>query len=131
MKTHVLRLEPGEDLVPAMQSYLRSHKIKAAILLQAIGSLSCLKIRFSKEKEYRLLNQAFEILFLQGTFGEEACHVHGAFADSTGKVIGGHIRSGNIVATTAEIIFMELTDWVFDRRFDEKTAAQELQARPK
>ena len=46
-------------------------------------------------------------------------HVHISVSDGEGVTVGGHLLSGNIVYTTAEITILEFTEGVFRRLPDE------------
>ena len=40
-------------------------------------------------------------------------------ANGEGRCVGGHMLGGNVVFTTAEIVLVDLPDWVFRREYDE------------
>jgi predicted DNA-binding protein with PD1-like motif len=44
-----------------------------------------------------------EILSLSGTLSRDGAHLHIAVASSNGTVIGGHLCSGSLARTTAEL----------------------------
>jgi predicted DNA-binding protein with PD1-like motif len=68
----------------------------------------------------------FEIVSLVGAFSDAEYHLHLAIANERGEVFGGHVRSGNKVYTTAEIILIEGLDWEFQRQPDPTTSYKEL-----
>jgi predicted DNA-binding protein with PD1-like motif len=49
-------------------------------------------------------------------FNDVYGHIHISVADSTGLVRGGHLMSGCIVYTTAEVVLMEMDTIQFSRR---------------
>jgi uncharacterized protein len=48
-------------------------------------------------------------------------------SDSTGKTIGGHLSDGNIIYTTAEIVILSSSEFIFKREKDGTTPWDELQ----
>lgn len=128
MITHVIRLQPGDDLVLEIKNLLAQKSIKAGYFATAIGSLSKLRVRFAAQSQYTERTESFEIVSLSGSLSTNGCHIHGSFSDSNGHVVGGHISEGCIVRTTAEIIVSELSDWEFQRVQDARTGYLELNA---
>jgi len=52
--------------------------------------------------------------------------LHLGVANSSGKMLGGHLMQGNLIYTTAEIIIGEIPGFDFERRLDERTSYKEL-----
>jgi large subunit ribosomal protein L24 len=50
-----------------------------------------------------------------------------AIADPKGTVIGGHLCTGSLVRTTAELVIGLLPEWTFHRELDPATGCAELQ----
>jgi predicted DNA-binding protein with PD1-like motif len=57
---------------------------------------------------------------------ETGSHLHISISDSTGRTIGGHLKEGSIVYTTAEIVLGLLPDIVFERQVDPTYGYKEL-----
>ena len=72
-----------------------------------------------------------EILTLSGTLGAGGPHLHTSLSDADGRVFGGHVASGCIVRTTAEILLAVLADATFAREPDATTGFAELVIRPR
>ena len=70
-----------------------------------------------------------EIVSLTGTVAEAGCHLHISLSREDLSVLGGHLRPGCLVNTTAEIVLAELPDTVFTRERDEATGYEELAIR--
>ena len=68
----------------------------------------------------------FEIVSLVGTFSLDGCHLHISLSDKDGNVIGGHLKEGCAIFTTAEIVISEIENMVFFREMDESTGFKEL-----
>jgi len=132
MMIHVIKLEPGQDLIKEINFFLMKAKIEAACFVSAVGSLIYLKLRLANQSTYSEYKKNYEILNLSGTLSNKGCHVHGIFSDSVGLVTGGHLGAeGCVIRTTAEIIIMELTEWKFERLADKSTGYLELVATKK
>lgn len=86
-------------------------------------------LRLANESLYGPAEGPFEIVSLVGTLGQGGSHLHGSFADAKGNVIGGHIRAGCTIHTTAEIVLAVLPTLTFERTFDPKTGFDELDIR--
>jgi len=52
--------------------------------------------------------------------------LHISLSDKDGKIIGGHLKKGCIIYTTAEIVIGEFDNLIFAREQDEKTGFVEL-----
>jgi predicted DNA-binding protein with PD1-like motif len=126
MKIHALRLTPGEDLKKRLISLTESKGIVAGCILTCVGSLQQVCLRLADRNKTETYVEKFEIIALSGTLSQEGVHLHLGVADSSGKMIGGHLMDGNLIYTTAEIIIGELTDFVFERRLDERTTYKEI-----
>ncbi|TNV75332.1 hypothetical protein FGO68_gene13554 [Halteria grandinella] len=127
IKTHILRCWPGEDLYEALNTYMRAHSIKAAWIVSCVGSLTHANIRFAEVPEAKLLKGHFEIISLVGCLsGHKGSHVHICISDGKGTCIGGHLKEGNKVHTTAEIVIQEASDLEFVRVKDGATRYPEL-----
>lgn len=85
------------------------------------GILPILKGTLNAEKEGE-----FEIVSMTGTLSEDGVHVHVSVSDHEGKTIGGHLKNGCIIYTTAEVCLLELETVKFTREFDEETGFEEL-----
>lgn len=56
--------------------------------------------------------------------------LHIALADDRGKTIGGHLQTGCIIYTTAEIIIGRVPGYIFKRTPDTETGYLELEINP-
>lgn len=76
-----------------------------------IGSLSTARLRLAGKQRSTHLRGDLEILSLSGTLSPNGAHLHIAVADASGAVIGGHLCSGSLVRTTAELVIGLLPEW--------------------
>lgn len=125
MKTYTIRLLPGQDLKEELLKFTNIHNIQAGCILTCVGSLRDAIIRLANEQVIRH-HGPFEIVSLVGTISQDGIHMHISIADSEGKVLGGHLKDGCIILTTAEIIVGELENTRFYRKEDKITGFKEL-----
>jgi predicted DNA-binding protein with PD1-like motif len=52
--------------------------------------------------------------------------LHISVSDVGGNVMGGHLKEGNIIRTTCELVIGILSDTVFNRELDQQTGFDEL-----
>lgn len=126
-----LRLRPGEDLRFALEAALAGRASGAAFVLQGIGSLSIAQLRLAGAELPTELRGDLEILTLAGSIAPVGAHLHMAVADAQGRVMGGHVATGCIVRTTAEVLLAVLPDHRFSRELDaDGSGFRELVVRP-
>jgi predicted DNA-binding protein with PD1-like motif len=124
-----MRLHPGDDLIESIMDFSRRHSIEAGAVATCVGSLDRARLRFANQRDDEDLAKRgghFEIVSLSGTFSTTDFHLHLALANEQGQVFGGHAGSGNKVYTTAEIVIVEGSDWLFRRERDPETTYREL-----
>ena len=126
MKVFTLRLEPEQDLRKELDKFTKENNIQAGVIITCVGSLKQAVLRYSDMEEGIKLTGKFEIVSFVGTLSQDGSHLHMTISDETGKTIGGHIKPGCIIYTTAEIVIGELEDRKFAREMDEKTGYKEL-----
>ncbi len=122
---NAFRLKKGMDLKKEIEDYVIKNKISGVVLC-CVGSLSKLTIRLADGKSIFEKDGEFEIVSFTGTLSEDGVHIHISVADEFGNTIGGHLKNGCIINTTAEICLFILTDIKFKREFDEETGYDEL-----
>jgi predicted DNA-binding protein with PD1-like motif len=131
MKVVPLRLQPGDDLRQALENWMGEQEEQAGCVISAIGSLSVVQLRFAGAVEATTIHGELEVLSLSGTLSADGAHLHIAIADSRGAVIGGHLCTGSLVRTTAELVVSLLPDWQFRRVRDPATGYAELRISPR
>ncbi len=83
-------------------------------------------IRLANAENTLHKKEPFEIVSLIGTVSVNECHMHISIADKNGAVIGGHLKEGCLVGSTAEICIEELDNYILTREFDKTTSYKEL-----
>lgn len=123
---HVLRLEPGEDLRPALQAWATSANIEAAAVVSAVGSLSAAHLRFAGRADGIVLTGDLEVCSFSGTLSKHGLHLHLSLADRDGLMVGGHLLPGCIVRTTMELVIQQVDGVRMARVKDAVTTYDEL-----
>jgi predicted DNA-binding protein with PD1-like motif len=131
MKVVPLRLQPGDDLLQALETWMGHQQEQAGCVIGAVGSLSVAQLRFAGAAEATTIHAELEILSISGTLSADGAHLHIAISDNSGAVIGGHLCPGSLVRTTAELVVGLLPEWWFSRELDPATGYAELRIRPR
>ncbi|WP_303310293.1 PPC domain-containing DNA-binding protein [Hymenobacter sp. BT730] len=130
IRTYALRLRPGDDLRQQLLAFVAQHQLKAATVLTCVGSLTTATLRLANQSGPTVYQGHFEIVSLVGTLSVNGSHLHLAFADSTGRTLGGHLLDGNRIYTTAELVLGVLDEVDFRRETDPVSTYQELVVYP-
>lgn len=132
-RIHVLRLEPGEDVLNGIQRYCDEHHISNGVILSGIGSLDGCTFFDPQEIPgkpglYGYVTPIdrptpIELVGLNGIIcadpdGSAAPHIHASFADAEGNEYGGHLKEGNRVLVTVELLIGELAGVRMTRKPD-------------
>src|SRR5690606_1718462 len=131
MRTHAFRLNPGDDLKEAIEKHVSNYQIVAGLILTCVGSLNKTSLRMAGKKDTISINGDQEIVSLVGTLSTKGCHLHLSVSDTEGKMLGGHLKEGCIVRTTAEVVIGVLENLSFNRELDKATGFKELKIEEK
>ena len=122
---HAFRYKKEMDLKKEIENYAIEHKL-SGVVLSAVGSLSHLTIRVADGKSILDEDGNFEIVSVTGTLSRDGVHIHISVSDQEGHTIGGHLKDGCIIHTTAEVVLESFDEVEFHREFDSDTGYQEL-----
>ncbi|MDO8521829.1 MAG: DNA-binding protein [bacterium] len=127
-KNHLIILERGEDVIPALLRYCTEHKITAGVFT-GIGAVNNIEIGYydfeEREYHFRAEKGDFEVASMTGNItsvdGKPFIHVHAVLSrcDKTLECIGAHIKKAS-VAVTLEV-FLTNVDVSLSRAYDECT----------
>lgn len=131
MQTYTIRLRPGQDLKAELDAFVVAHRIEAGALLTCVGSLTDLSLRLANQDDPTNWQGHFEIVSLVGTLSTNGSHLHLSAADSTGRMLGGHLMAGCRIYTTAEVLIGVMPDLVYTREPDPMYGYRELVIRKK
>jgi uncharacterized protein len=125
------RLHPGDDLKTRLDRLAWEQGWRAACILTCVGSLSRATLRFADSSKLTEVKGPLEIVSLAGTIASfGGSHLHISVADRNGTVVGGHVKEGCIIRTTAEIVLATLDGYAFHREIDPDTGFPELVVGP-
>ena len=119
------RLTKGMDLKEEIEKYSINNNI-SGVLISSVGCLNKLVIRLADGESILKKDGNFEIVSITGTLSPNGVHIHISVSDEFGNTIGGHLKNGCIVNTTAEICLIVFDNIMFGRKFDETTGYDEL-----
>lgn len=122
---HCFRFTKGMDLKKEIENYAISNHVSGVILC-CVGCLSKITIRLAGAKEILSKEGQFEIVSVTGTLSKDGVHIHISVSDENGNTIGGHLKDGCIIDTTAEVCLLEFEDIKFSRKYDKNTGYEEL-----
>jgi predicted DNA-binding protein with PD1-like motif len=126
LKTYALRLRPGQDLRRELERFAKEQKLRAGLVLTAVGSLTKASLRLADQSEATQFEGKFEIVSLVGTLSPDGPHLHVSLSDKTGRTIGGHLVEGCTVYTTVELVLGEVEGVRFTREQDAGSGYKEL-----
>ena len=122
----VFRLRRGDDLLEGIQRKVADEHISAGYVACCVGCVTHARLRDASGVTVRELDERLEIVSLTGTVGEARCHLHVSFSREDLSTIGGHLMTGCIVNTTAEIVLERCDGLCFGKAFDPETGYDEL-----
>ena len=125
-RSFLARLDHGAEIIVQIADLARERNIRAAAI-SAIGALSRADLGFYDQagREYmvRGVEGPVEIASCTGNIslleGEPFVHAHAVLADSSGRVLAGHLVRGTIFA--AELYLQELAQADLNRDYDSQT----------
>ncbi|TAK04706.1 DNA-binding protein [Patescibacteria group bacterium] len=130
MKQISFRLRPGQLLKEEIERIARERRIGAGVLLSLVGGVRTAVLRMAgatpDAQIVRTIAGPLEIVSGTGTIAADGCHIHVSLSDKDGAVIGGHLKDGCVVDTTAEVVFGIFDDVVYRRIHDEATGFPEF-----
>ena len=124
--TYVVRLQRGEEVLACLRELCEKESISLGTV-SAIGAVNHVVVGVYRVDEQKYVANTFdgvmELTSLMGNItekdGEPYLHLHAAFGDLTGKVIGGHLNEA-VVSATCEL-FVRKVEGHVGRRLDPET----------
>lgn len=123
---HVLRLDPGEEVVASIAQFAQERKVRAA-WVSGLGSVDHTVLGFLDPKEHVYLKRTFdermEIGSLTGNIGMEGerpfCHLHAVVSPRELLAYAGHLHEARVGVVVE--VFVIVMDGVLARVVDPAT----------
>jgi len=118
---HILRVDPGEDVIESIQRFLDQVGVRQAVVLGGYGTLAayCLHwVTHNRIPTDTALGRGFggiEILAMNGLVVGGNPHIHVTLSTPDGA-FGGHLEPGCIAYVVCEIFFAEVEGAALTRR---------------
>ena len=112
-RIHILRVDPGEDVLASTERFLKETGIQQAVVLGGYGTLSAYHLhwvthnRIPTENLFRRGQGGIEILAMNGLVVDGEPHIHVALSTPDGA-FGGHLEPGCIAYVLCEVFFAEV-----------------------
>ena len=112
-KVHILRVDPGEDVLASVNAFLARSGLRQAVVLGGYGTLAASRLhwvmhnRLPPEDTFGRAEGGIEILSMNGLVVEGRPHIHVTLSTPAGAY-GGHLEEGCITYVLCEIFFAEV-----------------------
>ena len=112
-KVHILRVDPGEDILGSVEQFIAEARLKQAVVLGGYGTMAAYHLhwvthnRIPTDNLFRKGEGGIEILAMNGLVVEGKPHIHVALATPEGG-FGGHLEPGCIAYVVCEIFLAEV-----------------------
>ena len=120
-RIHILRVDPGEDVLGSIQRFLRDADVRQAVVMGGYGTLAAYHLhwvthnRFPTENLFGRGEDGIEILAMNGLVVDGEAHVHVALATPEGA-FGGHLEPGCVAYVLCEVFLAEVEGCSLSRR---------------
>ena len=112
-RIHIVRVDPGEDVLESVQRFLKEAGIQQAVVLGGYGTLAAYHLhwvthnRIPPENVFRRGQGGIEILAMNGLVVDGEPHIHVALSTPEGA-FGGHLEPGCLAYVLCEVFFGEV-----------------------
>jgi predicted DNA-binding protein with PD1-like motif len=112
-RVHILRVDPGEDILASVEQFIAQARLKQAVVLGGYGTMAAYHLhwvahnRIPTENLFRKGEGGIEILAMNGLVVDSRPHIHIALSTPEGG-FGGHLEPGCIAYVLCEIFFAEV-----------------------
>ena len=110
---HILRIDPGEDVLSSVQQFLEKSALKQAVVMGGYGTLAAHHLHWVKHNRIPAENVfgkgegGIEILSMNGLVVDGMPHIHVTLSTPEGAY-GGHLEPGCTAYVLCEIFFAEV-----------------------
>jgi predicted DNA-binding protein with PD1-like motif len=120
-RIHILRIDPGEDVLDAVKQFVQEAHLRQAVVLGGYGTLAAYHLhwvthnRIPTENRFGRGEDGIEILSMNGLVVEGEPHIHVALSTPNGA-FGGHLEPGCTAYVLCEVFFAEVEGVTLSRR---------------
>jgi len=118
---HILRVDPGEDVLDSVQRFLDQTGIRQAVVLGGYGTLAAYHLhwvthnRIPTETAFGRGYGGIEILAMNGLVVDGTPHIHVALSTPDGA-FGGHLEQGCIAYVLCEVFLAAVEGTTLSRQ---------------
>ncbi len=112
-KVHVVRVDPGEDVLASVRAFLARAQVRQAVVVGGYGTLAASRLhwvchnRIPTDNTFRTDEGGIEILSMNGLVAEGEPHIHVTLSTPQGAY-GGHLEDGCKAYVLCEVFLAEL-----------------------
>jgi hypothetical protein len=112
-RIHIVRVDPGEDVLESLQRFLKEAGVQQAVVLGGYGTLAAYHLhwvahnRIPTENVFRRGEGGIEILAMSGLVVDGEPHIHVALSTPDGA-FGGHLEPGCMAYVLCEVFVGEV-----------------------
>ncbi len=120
-KIHILRVDPGEDILASVEKFIADANLQQAVVLGGYGTMAAYHLhwvmhnRIPTDNLFRKGDGGIEILAMNGLVVEAQPHIHITLSNPDGA-FGGHLEPGCIAYVVCEIFFGEVEGLTLSRQ---------------
>lgn len=125
-RRHLIRIDPGEDVLESLNSFLKAENILNGVVVSGIGTFDQCVLHMVTTIDYppqehfeRFTDTALELACIQGVVADGKLHLHCVVSD-TKYAYAGHLEPGCRVLYLCEIVLDEIEDLSLHRTPNEK-----------
>lgn len=113
-KIHILRVDPGEDILLAVRQFIQQSGLHQAVVMSGYGTMAAYHLHWVTHNHiptqnlFRKGEGGIEILAMNGLVVDNKPHIHVALSMPEGA-FGGHLEEGCIAYVLCEIFFAEVS----------------------
>ena len=122
-RIEIVRMKPGTDMLDGLNLAIKESKIKNAVILAGVGSVTDYHYHVVSDKnlppaeEFPKASVAMDLVSVQGYILNGRVHAHIALSDEN-SVVGGHLEKGTMALTFFIITIGILPDSLTIENFD-------------
>jgi hypothetical protein len=120
-RIHVLRVDPGEDVLGSIRSFLEEANVRQAVVLGGYGTLAAYHLHWVTHNRLptdNLFNRdegGMELLSMSGLVVDGDPHIHVTLSTPDGA-FGGHLEPGCTAYVLCEVFFAQVEGLAMSRR---------------